>query len=169
MSGLSNYERPPRNIEDAQFILQKRGLPSEIIEKTFFGIPVRVIKITDNPKTYLFEVDQEYLKAFIKMAKTNYEVISGSGRTLAFLIRAYLLRDRKGEGRSYPNLCLKNLFFSRAMAEAENKDAIHIIESVIERLKREALQMESEEVLERDAEDFKALASDLVQGLEEFK
>ncbi|MHA1410434.1 MAG: hypothetical protein ACTSQY_09050 [Candidatus Odinarchaeia archaeon] len=158
----------PRSVEEAQHILEKKGISREIIKKKFFGVPVKIIKLRDDPKEYLIGVQEGYLEGLTIISKNNFEIVSGAGKTVAYLARAYFLRNKKTENRKYANLKLKYLLFTKALAEVEAKEFAPIIEDIISEEIESALKLEDKNTVDIDIEEFKELAEELKAGLEEY-
>ncbi|MHA1835851.1 MAG: hypothetical protein ACTSYQ_02835, partial [Candidatus Odinarchaeia archaeon] len=156
----------PKSIEEAQHILEKKGIYRDILLKDFFNVPVKIIKLQDKPKTYLIEVNQPFLNGLTILTSKDFKPIKGAGRTIAYLAKAYFLKNKKGENRNYPDLCLKHLYFTKSIAELECKEFIKIIEKIIEEKIQEAEKHEKKEVILRDIEEFQCLAEELKEGLE---
>jgi hypothetical protein len=160
--------KKPTTIEEAQFMLEKKGYPRNIVDKIFFSVPVKIIKLRDNPKEYIVGVNEPFLKGLTSITKNNFEAISGSGTTIAYLARAFFLIKRKTENRKYPNLSLKFLFFTKAIAELQEEKFIPVIDTIINKKIIEALTTEDKDIINRDIEDFKELAEELKKGFEEY-
>ena len=158
----------PNTIEEAQYILEKKRVSRNIILKTFFKIPTKLIKLKDEPKEFLVGINEPYLRGLCSITQNNFNPISGSTRTVAYLSRAYFLRKKNTENRKYPNLTLKFLYLTKAVAGIECKEFLPKIDKIIENITNNALKVEDKNIVERDSEDFKELAQELKNGFEEY-
>lgn len=155
----------PENFEDAIRQLRRRGVGYEIDYVDLFGFASSMATLKTSERPVLIGVDDKGLSGLVLIRPDKFEGISGAVNTVAYLGRAWLSKRKEDEFRKYSYSRLKSLVFAKEFAKEEAPMAAPTLNEAIIKEIEKAKELESNEIVDRDLEDFREQSRELLNGL----